>query len=210
LTPTGPESNRAIGENELKDIVGKKSERRSLPEDAAALIDLIISEIQNPSDMQKLLDNLPVVTTCPREISEFLKAKDRAQRRMAFINTEAIWFRKYGWFMARIVILFGLIIIVFAIATRGGAVDFITSTILGAASYYLLLVTLSNIRYRDKNRKRLKLVKSELDKYQREIIPIAGSLLKRFEVDSSRYPVSEPKNPAGLERREGGYFIPVD
>jgi hypothetical protein len=95
--------------------VSKKGERRSIPEDVAKLIEIIISEIQSPIDTQKLLENFPPTTLCSKEANQFLKAKDRATRREAFIKTEARWFRKYGWFMARVVTVFGLLVIVFAV-----------------------------------------------------------------------------------------------
>jgi hypothetical protein len=190
--------------------VSKKGERRSIPEDVTRLIEVIIGEIESPVDPQHLFDKFPPTTNCSKEANEFLKAKDRAQRREAFIKTEPRWFRKYGWFMARVVTVFGLLVIVFAFIAGRGGVDFITSMILGAASYYLLLVSLSNLRYRDKNKKRLRLLEREADQYQRNIVLIVASLMKRFQIDPARYPVANPRSAAGLERREDGYFIPVD
>jgi hypothetical protein len=190
--------------------VAKKTAPRTLPDDVSKLIELIISEMKSPVDLQNLLEQLPPTTNCSKEANEFLKAKDRAQRREAFIKTEALWFNKYGWFMARVVTLFGLLVIVFAIASRGAGVDFITFAIMGAAGYYALLVTLSNWRYRDKNKKRMKLLDRERQRYQREIVPIASSLFKRFKIDPQRYPVTDPLIAAGLEQREDGYYIPVD
>lgn len=189
---------------------GKTVERRNTPEDVHRLLELIISEIQSPADSQSLLDCLPATANCSEEASQFLKAKDRAQRRLGFIKNEEIWFKKYGWFMARVVILFGIISAVLALITRSAGVDFITALILGAAGYYLLLYTLSNIRYREGGRKRVKLIEQEEQRYQREIIPVASSLMKRFHIDSARYPVAKPKSRAGLEEREDGFFIPVD
>jgi hypothetical protein len=193
-----------------KTKVSKKGERHSIPEDVTKLIEVIIGEIQSPIDTQHLFENFPPTTNCSKEANQFLKAKDRAQRREAFIKTEPRWFRKYGWFMARVVTVFGLLVIVFAVIVGRSGVDFITSMILGAASYYLLLVTLSNLRYRDKNKKRLRLLEREAQSYQRDIVSVASSLLKRFQIDPSRYPVANPKSRAGLEQREDGYYIPVD
>jgi hypothetical protein len=189
---------------------GKKPESRELPEDVRQLIDLLLGEIRSPSDMQKLLDDLPPATNCLDEAIRLLKAKDRAGRREAFIKTEPRWFRKYGWFMARVVILFGLLVLIFAILARGMGVDFFTALILGAAVYYALLVTLSNLRYRDKNRKRLKLLEQEAQRYQREVVSITSSLFKRFHIDPSLYPIANPRSAAGLEAREDGYYIPPD
>lgn len=187
-----------------------KTAQRQVPEDVHKWIELIISEIQSPADFQSLIERLPATTNCQKEASQFLKAKDRAGRRLGFIKNEETWFRKYGWFMARVVILFGIISAVLALITRGAGVDFITALIMGAAGYYLLLFTLSNVRYREGNRKRAKLVDQEQQRYQREIVPLATSLIKRFSIDPSRYPVTNPRSRAGLEEREDGFFIPVD
>ncbi|HET9531012.1 MAG TPA: hypothetical protein VFQ92_11715 [Blastocatellia bacterium] len=193
-----------------KPRVTKRGQPRGLPQDVERLIELIISEVQSPVDMQRLLERMPATTNCSDEATEFLKAKDRFQRREAFIKNEALWYNKYGWFMARIVGLFGLMVIVLALLTRGAGADFIIFAIMGAGGYYLLVVTLSNFRYRDKNRKRMKLLERESDRYQREIVPIASKLLKRFDIDPRRYPVASPRSRAGLEENQHGIFIPVD
>ena len=182
-----------------------------LPADASHLLKLIIAEIESPIDTQKLLDKFPQTDDCHEESLRFLKAKDRAQRRADFIANEALWWRKYGWFMARIVGLFGLLVFVFAMSVRGAGVDFITFALLGAAGYYLLLMTLSNFRYREKNKKRRRLIEREQQQYQRAITAVAASLLKKFHADPSRYPISKPGSGAGLVQREDGYYyIPVD
>ena len=190
---------------------GKQREARGeLPADAERLLELILAEIRAPRDMQKLLDDLPAAGTCVEEARAFLKAKDRAGRREAFIHNERIWYNKFGWLMARAATVFGLLAFVFFLTARGAGVDFLTALLLGAAGYYLVLVTLSNLRYRDKNRKRARLLDSEARAYQREVVRVAASLLRRFGVGPERYPVSDPRTPAGLEAREGGYFIPLD
>jgi hypothetical protein len=192
-----------------KPRVTKKGAPRNTPQDVERLIGLIISEVQSPIDMQKLLAQMPPTTNCAEEANQFLQAKDRAQRRESFIKNEALWYSKYGWYMARIVGLFGLIVIILTLITRGAGVDFIIFAIMGAAGYYMLLVTLSNLRYRDKNKKRLRLLEIESNRYQREIVPIATKLLKRFEIDPRRYPVANPRSRAGLEENEDGIFIPA-
>lgn len=181
-----------------------------MPSDAERLLDLIVSEIRAPADMQKLLEELPPIESCVEEARAFLKAKDRAARREDYVRNERLWFNKYGWFMARVATYFGLLAFVFFFAARGVGVDFLTALILGAAGYYLLLVTLSNLRYRDKNRKRRKTLDAEARDYQRRIVRVASSLLKRYNVATERYPIKEPRTPAGLEQRESGYFIPLD
>jgi hypothetical protein len=74
----------------------------------------------------------------------------------------------------------------------------------------LLLMTLSNIRYREQNKKRRKLLEREGEQYQRAILAVAASLLKKFQADPSLYPIAKPKSGAGLIEREEGYFIPVE
>ena len=189
---------------------GKNREADKLPADAARLLEIILDEIREPADMQKVLDRWPAIESCEEEARAFLKAKDRYGRREAFITSERLWFNKYGWFMARVATYFGLLCFVFFFAVRGVGVDFLTALILGAAGYYLLLVTLSNLRYRDKNRKRQKLVDAEARRYQRDIVRVASALMKRFGVPTDRHPVRDPRTPAGLEQREDGYYIPVD
>ena len=183
---------------------------RALPADAARLLEIILDEIRAPADMQKILDRWPAVESCAEEARQFLKAKDRAARREAFIQSERLWFNKYGWFMARVATYFGILCFIFFFAVRGVGVDFLTALILGAAGYYVLLMTFSNFRYRDKSRKRRKLLDAEGRRYQRDIVRVAASLLKRHGVEAARHPVREPRTPAGLEQREEGYFIPVD
>lgn len=195
-----------------KTKAGKKGDSRAAsaaPEDVTQLIELIVSEIESPVDTQKLVVKIPSTTNCTPELRDFLKAKDRAQRRESFIKTEPLWFRKYGWFMARIVMLFAILVIVYSVVTRNKGVEFVTSVVLGAAFYYGLLVTLSNWRYRDKSKKRAALLEVEARKYQREIVGVAASLMKRFNVAAERHPISTPRSDAGLESRDGKYFIPL-
>jgi hypothetical protein len=189
---------------------GRQPTPGALPEDASRLLKLIISEIESPADTQKLLERFPPTDNCHEESLRFLKAKDRAQRRADFVTNEALWWRKYGWFMARIVGLFGLLVFVFAMSVRGAGVDFITFALLGAAGYYLLLMTLSNIRYREKNKKRRKLLERERQQYQRALVAVAALLLKKFQADPSLYPIAKPSSGAGLVEREDGYYIPVE
>ena len=189
---------------------GGKARAKGLPPDAERLLEIIIAEIRAPADAQKLLDGLPAFESCVEEARAFLRAKDRATRREAFIQSERLWFNKYGWFMARVVTLFGLIVFALFFAARGVTVDFMTALLLGAAGYYLLLVTLSNVRYREGNRKRRRLVEEEGKRYQRDIVRVAASLLRRFGADPARYPVGSPRSPAGLAQTEDGYFIPID
>jgi hypothetical protein len=127
------------------------------------------------------------------------------------VTNEAVWWRKYGWFMARTVGLFGLLVFVFAMFVHGAGVDFITFALLGAAGYYLLLMTVSNVRYRPGNKKRRKLVEREQQQYQRALLAVAASILKKFQIDPALYPIAKPKSGVGLVQREdGSYYIPVD
>lgn len=204
---------RAVASGGAAPIKGRGSKgapARSLPPDAARLLELILAEVRAPRDSQKLLAEWPAVETCAEEAGRFLRAKDRAQRRADFIANERLWFNKYGWFMARAATYFGLLAFLFFLASRGVGVDFLTALILGAAGYYLLLVTMSNLRYRERNKRRRRLLRAEAERYQREIVRVAAALLKRFGVATERYPVGEPHTPAGLEQRADGYFIPVD
>jgi hypothetical protein len=189
---------------------GRATAAARLPADAERLLELMLAEIRSPVDTQKVLDALPAIETCVEEARRFLKAKDRAVRRAGFIENERLWFNKYGWFMARIVGLFGLLAFAFFLLARGAGVDFLTAVLLGAAGYYLLLVTLSNVRYREGNRKRRRLREAEADRYQREVVQTAAALLRRFEVAPEAYPIESPRTPAGLEQREEGYFIPAN
>lgn len=185
----------------------KKDGTHDVPADVRKLIEIIISEVQSPVDMQDLIERLPATVNCVKEAGDFLKAKDRAQRREGFIKNESLWHRKYGWFMARVVMLFGILTIIIAVMAGRGGADFIIAVILGAAGYYALLTTLSGIRYRDNNRKRLHLLDQEATRYQRQIAPIAASLMKRFKIDPRSYPVSTTRSKAGLEETEEGCFI---
>jgi len=193
-----------------KTRTNRRTAAGTLPADASRLLELIIAEIESPTDTQKLLDKFPLAESCPEESLRFLKAKDRAQRRADFVTNEALWWRKYGWFMARTVGLFGLLVFVFAMFVRGAGVDFITFALLGAAGYYLLLMTVSNVRYRAGNKKRRKLVERERQQYQRAIVAVAASILKKFEIDPALYPIAKPLSGAGLVEREDGYYIPID
>ena len=194
----------------MKTRQNKSREADRLPADAARLLEIVFDEIRAPADTQKVLDRWPAVVSCEEEARAFLKAKDRYGRREAFITSERLWFNKYGWFMARVATYFGILCFVFFLAARGVGADFLTALILGAAGYYLLLVTLSNLRYRDKNRKRAKLVDAEARRYQRDIVRVASALMKRFSVPVESRPVRDPRTPAGLAQREDGYYIPVD
>lgn len=193
-----------------KTKTSKSRESGAPPADAARLLEIILDEIRAPADMQKLLDRWPAIESCEEEARAFLKAKDRYGRREAFIQSERLWFNKYGWFMARVATYFGILCFVFFFAARGVGVDFLTALLLGAAGYYLLLVLFSNFRYRDKNRKRMKLVDAEARRYQRDIVKIAAALMKRYGLAAESRPVRDPRTPAGLAQREDGYYIPVD
>lgn len=180
-----------------------------LPADAASLLELIIEEIRAPADTQKILDRLPAIETCVEEARRFLKAKDRTVRREGYIKNERLWFNKYGWFMARIVILFGLLSLVLYTQIREAGIDFLSALILGAAGYYILLFTFSNYRFSERNRKRRKMLVAESHQYQRVIVSVAASLLERHGAATEKFPIADPHTPAGLEQREEGYFIPT-
>lgn len=177
-----------------------------IPRDAQQLLQILLSEITAPNDPQKLIDQLEFGPNCAAELVRFLKAKDRAHRRSAFIQGEVMWFRKYGWFMARIVGFFGLLVFALALLTRGIGVDFITFAIIGAAGYYVLLMTLSNLRYRDRNKKRRKLLAKEAASYQKEVTSIAADLMRKWNVNAEAYPIDNPRSRAGLEQREDGHY----
>lgn len=193
-----------------KSRVSRKSEPPNAASDEVTqFLNLLIGEIEAPVDMQKLLDKLPSTMTSTAALGDFLKAKDRAQRRAAFIQTELIWFRKYGWFMARIVMLFAILVIIYSVISRNANANFITSVVLGAAFYYALLVTLSNWRYREKSKKRQAHLAWEARKYQREVVEIAATLMKQHRLDPAQYPIAKPQSAAGLEERDDRYFIPL-
>lgn len=192
-----------------KSKAGKKSEPSIIANDVKQLLELIIGEIQSPVDAQKLYAQIPSTSNCTAALREFLQAKDRAQRREAYIKTEPRWFRKYGWFMARAVMVYGVLAIIYSLLTRNASVNAVTTALFGAAFYYALLVTMSNWRYRDNNKKRQALIDYEGRKYQREIIGIARSLMTEHKIDAARYPISKPKSDAGLEEREDLFVIPL-
>lgn len=177
-----------------------------IPRDAQQLLQTLLTEITAPNDPQKLIDQLEFGPNCAEELARFLKAKDRAHRRNAFIQGEVMWFRKYGWFMARIVGFFGLLVFALALVTRGVGVDFITFAIIGAAGYYVLLMTLSNLKYRDGNKKRRKLLAKETASYQKEVTSIAADLMRKYNLNAESYPIDRPRSRAGLEQREDGHY----
>lgn len=185
----------------------RKVERSTnISQDAQQLLALLVSEISKPADPQKLFGQLPFGSSCAEEVERFLKAKDRAHRRSAFIQSEVMWFRKYGWFMARIVGLFGLLVFALALLTSGFGVDFSTFALIGAAGYYLLLMTLSNLKYRDGNKKRLKLLAKEARSYQKDVTSIAADLMRKWNISAEKYPIEKPASRVGLEKREDGYY----
>lgn len=185
----------------------RKIERSTnIPRDAHQLLQTLLSEISKPTDPQKLLDQLEFGPSCAEELTRFLKAKDRAHRRNAFIQGEVMWFRKYGWFMARIVGFFGLLVFALALLTRGVGADFITFAIIGAAGYYVLLMTLSNLKYRDGNKKRKKLLAKETRNYQKDVTSIAADLMRKWNINPASYPIDKPSSQVGLERREDGHY----
>jgi hypothetical protein len=182
----------------------------NIPRDASQLLQVLLSEITSPADPQKLFNQLQFGPDSATELTRFLKAKDRAHRRNAFIQGEVMWFRKYGWFMGRIVGLFGLLVFAVALITRGIGVDFITFAIIGAAGYYVLLMTFSNLRYRDGNKKRKKLLAREADTYQKVVTSIAADLMRKWNISPDQHPIENPRSRAGLEQREDGqYYIMV-
>lgn len=185
----------------------RKVERSTdIPQDAQQLLQILLSEISKPADPQKLFAQLPFGPNCSEEVARFLKAKDRAHRRSAFIQSEVMWFRKYGWFMARIVGLFGLLVFALALLTRGVGADFSTFALIGAAGYYLLLMTLSNLKYRDGNKKRLKLLAKEARAYQKELTSITADLMRKWNMSAETYPIENPASRVGVEKREDGYY----
>lgn len=185
----------------------RKVERSTnIPQDAQQLLQVLLNEISKPADPQKLFDQLQFGPNCAEELGRFLKAKDRAHRRSAFIQGEVMWFRKYGWFMARIVGLFGLLVFALTLLTRGFGVDLSTFALIGAAGYYVLLMTLSNLKYRDGNRKRLKLLGKEARSYQKDVTSIAADLMRKWNVSAEKYPIENPASRVGLEKREDGYY----
>lgn len=179
-------------------------------ESAEALLEVIIKELREPASLSARFEEVPFDDSCADETRRFLQAKFKLEKRMTFIKSEPLWFRKYGWFMVRVVVGFGFISLLIAALTGRVGAGFVTIMILGAAAYYLLLVTASNIRYRESNKQRRAQVEREYCNYHNEIALIASDIIKRYRLDPSRFEVKDPMNAQNLVQRDGRFFFKID
>ncbi len=111
------------------------------------LVELARAELPEPGDPRRLMDLLDEQGLAGPEALQVLSRTTLAWIQLRDMRLERIWQSGYGWFLARNLILFGLLMLVYALLARP---DFavIVVGMAGAALYYLIVCALGPLRVR--------------------------------------------------------------
>ena len=154
-------------------------------QEAEKLAQIILKEIESPADIQKVYDHTEKEFSDHSSLIEFLSTKDRQHRKVFYLRSEEIWFRLYGWTMAKVLMLLGLLAGALFYLGRdrvdlGVALPFF---IFGASAYYTLLYVFSINRY-GKNRAK---VNNIVVNYKSELKALLEELVKLYKLDGEKY-----------------------
>jgi hypothetical protein len=149
-------------------------------QEAQVLAEILSKELEKPSDPQTLYHELSSDLAEQGPLFEFLSCKDRHHRQSFYLLAEKRWFQLYGWTMAKVLMLFGLLALVLFLLIQPGpeAVQYFIYFVFGASAYYFLLYIFSLNRY-SKNKKRLEQMQ---ETYRQEIQAILGELVEKNEL----------------------------
>lgn len=150
-----------------------------------AVCDLILDELRQPADIQKLFERVESRLPDAAPLLEFLASKDRHHRRKFYHDSEGAWFRVFGWTMAKALMGLGIVsgIVFFLAKHRAQPVQDFLFFVFGASAYYLYL-TLAAVRRTKRARAQARAVS---ETYKDELRQVLKSLVERNGLDPARY-----------------------
>lgn len=157
-------------------------------QDAEALADIILQELKDPTDIQKVFERIDKQFTDALQLIEFIATKDRQFRRVFYLESERVWFKLYGWTMAKTLMFLGIIsaVLFYISKDRVDVANVFPYFIFGASAYYLFLYLLSINRY-SKNKKK---VINIINNYREELKVILKELIQQHHLDIEKYKIS--------------------
>ena len=158
-------------------------------QEAEALADIILQELKDPTDIQKVFEKVEKQFTDASQLIEFISTKDRQFRRIFYLESEKVWFKLYGWTMAKTLMFLGIIsaVLFYISKDRVDVANVFPYFIFGASAYYLFLYLLSINRY-SKNKKK---VINIINNYREELGSILKELIQQHHLDSEKYNISK-------------------
>ena len=135
---------RALGRRELS---LSKGERR------ARLAKRARAELPHPGDPRLLLEDLLDQELAGPEALEVLGRTSLAHRQLRDLGLERAWQGGFGWFLARNLMLFGLVALVLVLGA-GLPVAVLEAALAGAALYYVIVMALMPRRLKRHGKRR--------------------------------------------------------
>ncbi|MCB9897265.1 MAG: hypothetical protein H6825_04615 [Planctomycetes bacterium] len=134
-------------------------------------------ELPEPGDPTRLMADLQGSGVDADELLEVVGRVVLAHRQLRDMNLERSWQRGYGWFLARNVMVFGLIMLALRLGLGLNQIA-MDGALAGVALYYVVVLVLMPLRVRGHVRRR----KGILANYQRDL----GEYLERLERGAPR------------------------
>ena len=104
-------------------------------------------ELPRPGDPRRLLQDLSDLEVEGPEVLEVLSRTMLASQQLRDLRLERLWQGGFGWFMARNVMIVGLLVLILALVYRP-PMSFIQGVLIGTGAYYLIVLALSPLRIR--------------------------------------------------------------
>jgi hypothetical protein len=137
----------------------------STPDDARArLVARARRELPEPGDPRRLIADLAEQGLSGPQALEVLGRVSVAWTQLRDLRLERTWSSGFGWFLARNLVLLGVLVLLAAASLRP-PLPLIEAALGGATAYYLLVVALSPLRLRRHRRPR----QAILDAYGRDL-----------------------------------------
>lgn len=119
----------------------------------ARLVARARAELPEPGDPRKLMEELVEQdAVCPEALG-VLQRTSLAWQQLREMSLERSWQNGFGWFLARNLMLLGLIALVITLAA-GVPLPLLESALLGAGAYYVIVLTLAPLRVARHRRRR--------------------------------------------------------
>jgi hypothetical protein len=110
-------------------------------------------ELPEPGDPQRLMDDLAAAGCDGSEALEVVARASLAWTQLRDLSLERAWQRGYGWFLARNLMLYGLLVLGLRLVL-GVPPAVMDGALAGAALYYVVVLALMPLRVRGHARRR--------------------------------------------------------
>ncbi len=104
-------------------------------------------ELPRPGDPRRLIEDLRDLGAEGPEALEVLSRTILAWQQLRDLRLEQLWQGGYGWFLARNVMIIGLLVLVVTLVYRP-PMSFVQGVLIGTGAYYLVVLALSPLRLR--------------------------------------------------------------